>query len=105
MGGARSPNRDLLLLALGLTALRLVAAGAIPLAEDETYMRLWALHLQLGPEAIVGLVLGQHLAGRRPGAGAGRRAPHRLSRGALVQRHPDRLPGRDAGVVPERRAK
>jgi 4-amino-4-deoxy-L-arabinose transferase-like glycosyltransferase len=48
MGGARSPNRDLLLLALGLTALRLAAAAAIPLAEDETYYRLWAQHLQLG---------------------------------------------------------
>jgi 4-amino-4-deoxy-L-arabinose transferase-like glycosyltransferase len=48
MGAARSPNRDVLLLALGLTALRLVAAAAIPLAEDEAYYRLWAQHLQLG---------------------------------------------------------
>jgi 4-amino-4-deoxy-L-arabinose transferase-like glycosyltransferase len=48
MGGARSPHRDLLLLALGLTALRLVAAGTIHLTEDEAYYRLWAQHLQLG---------------------------------------------------------
>ena len=48
MGGARHPRRDLLLLALGLTALRLAAAGAIPLTEDEAYYRLWAQHLQLG---------------------------------------------------------
>src|SRR5580765_804363 len=48
MGGARSPNRDLLLMALGLTALRLVAAGTIHLTEDEAYYRLWAQHLQLG---------------------------------------------------------
>src|SRR3954469_5503223 len=46
MGGAR-PNRDLLLLALGLTALRLIAA-TVPLTEDEAYYRLWAQHLQLG---------------------------------------------------------
>ena len=48
MGGERSPRRDILLLALGLTALRLIAAGAIPLTEDEAYYRLWAQHLQLG---------------------------------------------------------
>ena len=48
MGGARSPTRDLLLLALGLTALRLLAAGTVHLTEDEAYYRLWAQHLQLG---------------------------------------------------------
>lgn len=48
MGAARSPHRDLLLLALGLTTLRLIAAGTIPLTEDEAYYRLWAQHLQLG---------------------------------------------------------
>jgi 4-amino-4-deoxy-L-arabinose transferase-like glycosyltransferase len=37
-----------LLLALGVTALRLVAAAVIPLTEDEAYYRLWAQHLQLG---------------------------------------------------------
>lgn len=43
--GAR---RAVLLVALALTALRLVAAGAIHLTEDEAYYRLWAQHLQLG---------------------------------------------------------
>jgi 4-amino-4-deoxy-L-arabinose transferase-like glycosyltransferase len=71
MGGARSPNRDLLLLALGLTALRLVAAGAIPLAEDEAYYRLWAQHLQLGyldhPPMIAWWIrAGETLFGDRP---------------------------------------
>ncbi|MFI4964777.1 MAG: ArnT family glycosyltransferase [Caulobacterales bacterium] len=50
--GSRSaawgPGRSVLLLALGLTALRLVAAGSIHLTEDEAYYRLWAQHLQLG---------------------------------------------------------
>jgi 4-amino-4-deoxy-L-arabinose transferase-like glycosyltransferase len=41
-------GRGLLLLALGLTALRLIAAGTIHLTEDEAYYRLWAQHLQLG---------------------------------------------------------
>lgn len=41
-------RRDVLLLALGLTALRLIAAGAIHLTEDESYYRLWAAHPQLG---------------------------------------------------------
>jgi 4-amino-4-deoxy-L-arabinose transferase-like glycosyltransferase len=48
MGAARSPGRDLLLLALGLTVLRLIAAGTVHLTEDEAYYRLWAQHLQLG---------------------------------------------------------
>ncbi len=42
------PRRRLLLLALGVTALRLVAAAVIPLTEDEAYYRLWAQHLQMG---------------------------------------------------------
>lgn len=41
-------RRSVLLLALGLTALRLVAAGSIHLTEDESYYRFWAQHLQLG---------------------------------------------------------
>src|SRR6185503_14028638 len=41
-------GRGILLLALGLTALRLAAAGTIHLTEDEAYYRLWAQHLQLG---------------------------------------------------------
>ena len=41
-------RRGLLLLALALTALRLLAAGTIHLTEDEAYYRLWAQHLQLG---------------------------------------------------------
>src|SRR5579859_887554 len=40
---------------------------------------------------------GLELADRRTGARAGRRWPDRLPRGALVQRHPHRGPGRDAG--------
>lgn len=45
---ALGSGRGLLLLALGLTVLRLVAAGTIHLTEDEAYYRLWAQHLQLG---------------------------------------------------------
>jgi 4-amino-4-deoxy-L-arabinose transferase-like glycosyltransferase len=41
-------GRGILLLALGLTALRLIAAGSIHLTEDEAYYRLWAEHLRLG---------------------------------------------------------
>jgi 4-amino-4-deoxy-L-arabinose transferase-like glycosyltransferase len=41
-------RRSLLLLVLGLTALRLAAAGTIHLTEDEAYYRLWAQHLQFG---------------------------------------------------------
>src|SRR5947208_13436258 len=48
MGGPRSASRDIALLALGLTALRLLAAATVPLTEDEAYYRLWAQHLQLG---------------------------------------------------------
>ena len=40
--------QGVLLLAVGLTALRLVAAGTVHLTEDEAYYRLWAQHLQLG---------------------------------------------------------
>ena len=47
-GGAANWPRRVLLLALGLTALRLVAAASIHLTEDEAYYRLWAQHLQLG---------------------------------------------------------
>jgi 4-amino-4-deoxy-L-arabinose transferase-like glycosyltransferase len=45
---AGDPQRGILLLALGLTALRLIAAGSIHLTEDEAYYRLWAQHLQFG---------------------------------------------------------
>ena len=41
-------HRDVGLLALGLTLLRLLAAGVIHLTEDEAYYRLWAMHLHLG---------------------------------------------------------
>lgn len=41
-------RRSLLLLVLGLTALRLIAAASVHLTEDEAYYRLWAQHLQLG---------------------------------------------------------
>jgi 4-amino-4-deoxy-L-arabinose transferase-like glycosyltransferase len=41
-------RRGVLLLALGLTAIRLAAAGSIHLTEDEAYYRFWAQHLQLG---------------------------------------------------------
>ena len=41
-------RRDLLLLALGVTALRLAAAAGIHLTEDEAYYRLWAQHPQFG---------------------------------------------------------
>ena len=37
-----------LALAIGLTVLRLIAAGNIHLTEDEAYYRLWGQHPQLG---------------------------------------------------------
>lgn len=46
--GAAAPRSRLLLIAAGLTAVRLAAAGLIPLTEDEAYYRLWAQHLQAG---------------------------------------------------------
>ena len=41
-------HRAVLLLAVGLTLVRLLAAGVIHLTEDEAYYRLWAQHPQLG---------------------------------------------------------
>ena len=41
-------RRSLILLAAGLTVLRLIAGASIHLTEDEAYYRLWAQHLQLG---------------------------------------------------------
>ena len=41
-------RRNLILLAVGLTLIRLVFAGAIHLTEDEAYYRLWAQHLAFG---------------------------------------------------------
>ena len=46
--GWADPRRGVLLLALGLTALRLIVAGSLHLTEDEAYYRLWAQHLQFG---------------------------------------------------------
>jgi 4-amino-4-deoxy-L-arabinose transferase-like glycosyltransferase len=43
-----APGEHLLILALALTAARLLAAGLVPLTEDEAYYRLWAQHLQAG---------------------------------------------------------
>jgi len=43
-----TPAGRLLVIAVVLTAIRLLAAAAIPLTEDEAYYRLWAQHLQLG---------------------------------------------------------
>jgi 4-amino-4-deoxy-L-arabinose transferase-like glycosyltransferase len=42
------PRRGVLLLAIAVTVLRLAAAGAVPLTEDEAYYRIWAQHLQFG---------------------------------------------------------
>ena len=47
-GPATAATRRLLLIAVFLTAIRLVAAGLVPLTEDEAYYRLWAQHLQAG---------------------------------------------------------
>lgn len=44
----RRLNLHLILLALGLTILRLLVAGGLHLTEDEAYYRLWAQHLQMG---------------------------------------------------------
>lgn len=66
--GAR---RALILVALAFTAVRLVAAGAIHLTEDEAYYRLWAQHLQFGyydhPPMIAWWIrLGEMVAGDTP---------------------------------------
>jgi 4-amino-4-deoxy-L-arabinose transferase-like glycosyltransferase len=58
----------LLILTLALTAARLLAAGLVPLTEDEAYYRLWAQHLQAGyldhPPMIAWCIrLGQLIAG------------------------------------------
>jgi len=64
-------RRGVLWLALGLTALRLLAAGTIHLTEDEAYYRLWAQHLQFGyldhPPMIAWWIrLGELIAGDTP---------------------------------------
>jgi 4-amino-4-deoxy-L-arabinose transferase-like glycosyltransferase len=43
-----SPPRWLIAFLLAMTAVRLAAAAAAPLTEDEAYYRLWAASLQLG---------------------------------------------------------
>jgi len=63
-----TPGGRLLVIAVALTAARLVAAAAVPLTEDEAYYRLWAQHLQAGyldhPPMIAWWIrLGQILAG------------------------------------------
>jgi 4-amino-4-deoxy-L-arabinose transferase-like glycosyltransferase len=45
---ALSPRAQLALIAIVLTAVRLIFAGAIHLTEDEAYYQLWAQHLQAG---------------------------------------------------------
>jgi 4-amino-4-deoxy-L-arabinose transferase-like glycosyltransferase len=45
---ALSLNARLILLAAGLTAIRLVAGAVTHLTEDEAYYRLWAQHLDFG---------------------------------------------------------
>ncbi len=67
----RRPELRLGLLILGVTCVRLLAAGLIPLTEDEAYYRLWAQHLQFGyydhPPMIAWWIrLGQTLAGDTP---------------------------------------
>ena len=64
-------GRGLWLLILALTAVRLWAASAIPLTEDEAYYRLWSQHLHLGyydhPPMIAWWIrLGTFLAGDAP---------------------------------------
>ena len=64
-------RRGVLLLALAVTALRLLAAGTIHLTEDEAYYRLWAQHLQFGyldhPPMIAWWIrLGELVAGDTP---------------------------------------
>jgi 4-amino-4-deoxy-L-arabinose transferase-like glycosyltransferase len=66
-----TPARGLVLLALAVTAVRLLAAAAIPLTEDEAYYRLWAQHPQLGyydhPPMIAWWIwLGERLGGDTP---------------------------------------
>jgi 4-amino-4-deoxy-L-arabinose transferase-like glycosyltransferase len=46
--GRFAAGTRLAVLALALTAARLLAAGLIPLTEDEVYYHLWAQHLQAG---------------------------------------------------------
>ncbi len=74
MSPPRSPSgeagaaRPLLILIGALAVLRLLAAAAIPLTEDEAYYRLWAEHLRLGyydhpPMVAWWIAAGTHLAG------------------------------------------
>jgi 4-amino-4-deoxy-L-arabinose transferase-like glycosyltransferase len=70
-GPRRVPAAALLLLIAGLALLRLLAAAAIPLTEDEAYYRLWAQHPALGyydhPPMIAWWIFGGvHLAGDTP---------------------------------------
>lgn len=64
-------RRSIVFIALVLTAVRLLAAGAIHLTEDEAYYRLWAQHLQFGyydhPPVIAWWIwLGEKIAGDTP---------------------------------------
>jgi 4-amino-4-deoxy-L-arabinose transferase-like glycosyltransferase len=64
----RDLRRSVVFIALVLTAVRLLAAYAIPLTEDEAYYRLWAQHLQPGyydhPPMIAWWIwLGEKIAG------------------------------------------
>ena len=64
-------QRRLILIALAVTAARLLFAGLIHLTEDEAYYRLWAQHLQLGyfdhPPMIAWWTwLGERIAGDTP---------------------------------------
>jgi 4-amino-4-deoxy-L-arabinose transferase-like glycosyltransferase len=68
---ALDARQVLLLIALGVTAVRLVAAGTIHLTEDEAYYRIWAQHLQLGyydhpPMIAWWIAAGERLAGDTP---------------------------------------
>lgn len=68
---ARPPHQGLSrlwLIVAAVTVVRLIAAAAIPLTEDEAYYRLWAQHLQAGyldhPPMIAWWIwLGQQVAG------------------------------------------
>jgi 4-amino-4-deoxy-L-arabinose transferase-like glycosyltransferase len=90
---------------LGLTALRLILAGTLPLAPDEAYYWLWSQHLQAGyfdhpPMVAVFIRIGTALFGVTP-FGIRLLAPLAAAAGSLLlwRAAEDFCPGRHAGLI------
>lgn len=90
---------------LGLTAIRLAAAAAVPLAPDEAYYWLWSRHLQPGyyddaPLIAVWIRAGTALLGASP-LGIRLLSPLGAALGSVLlwRAGEDLFPGRNAGVL------